>query len=267
MMEVLNLSRQPRGGHVVTPSATGSLHVWERPLVGCRYLLSVRGGGAPKIVGGKRDRERSVIMVLRRGYLEEGSEMWKPTRLAARLAPPVLLDPTPLAEVVAAMAEWYGRALCFVEVKDGAVLAKECQRLGAAVQIREVLDQATSLFKQDLGWMTDDETGPATLNALVNAIRQTARLSPGGRQPLVPGAAASPESRGGMQIECEHALAELNTFADDDSETPAVKHDDDVRALATGIYNIESASLLHQHTRARQPPSDGWKIAQTFGGM
>lgn len=248
-METIQLSRQVRGGLVVVPSGYGLWHVWERPRVGCRYLLSVRGGGAMKLVGGKRDAERSVLLVLRRGYLDEQSGKWVPTRLAARLAPPLLLDPTPLAELVAIGAEWYGDALCFVEVKDGAVLARECQRLGAAVQIREVLDKATSEWTQDIGWETDDETGPAALNALVNAIRETAR----------------PESGGGIQVECAHCLAELETFSPVESDAPAVSHDDDVRTLATGLYNIESASALHPHTRARMAPNDGWKVVETFG--
>ena len=34
-----------------------------------------------KLVGGRQERERSVLMVLRRGYLEEGTGTWMPTRL------------------------------------------------------------------------------------------------------------------------------------------------------------------------------------------
>lgn len=245
-----NVTRQPGGGLVWALHPEGRLQVWERPLVGCRYLLSVRGGGAFKLVAGRRERERSVVMVLRKGHVQEGAkDVWQPMRLVARLRPPVVLDPTPIAEIVAAVAEWYGEALCFVEVKDGPIVAKECQRLGAAVQVREVLDKATSEWSTDLGWLTDAETGPATMNALQNAIRESGREG----------------SQQGLRVECDHCLAELATFADLDEAAPAVSFDDDVRTLATAVFNIDSASLYHPDTRARRPPPDNWRVVDAFG--
>ena len=258
--ETLNLSRQERGGLVVTPNTAGWMQVWERPLVGCRYLLSVRPGGKAKVLAGKRDRERSVLLVLRRGYVEEQSEEWKPARLAARLVPPVVLEATPLAELVAIGAEWYGHALCFVEVKDGAILAKECQRLGASVQTQEVLDKTNGEFTQHIGWLSDAETEPAALNALTNAIRETGQI--GSRKSEVGtevGTEVESRKQGGLSVQCEHCLAEIEAFGGAEPDAPPMSHDDDVRALATGIYNIESASLLKPHTRARLAPQDGWK--------
>lgn len=253
-METGNLTRQVNDALVWAPYPGGMLQLWERPLVGCRYLLSVRGGAAWKLVGGRRDRERSVILVLRKGYAEEartgpgGREIWHPTRLVARLRPPQVLDPTPLAEQTANVAEWYGDALCFVEVKDGPIVAKEIQRLGAAVQVREVLDKTNDEWTKEIGWLTDDDSGPAALNALVNAIRESAR----------------PESRLGLRVECAHCQAELETFAAADSAAAAVRHDDDVRALATGVFNIEAATKIHADTRARRPPQDGWQLVESF---
>lgn len=256
-MEIGNLTRQPGGSLGWGPHPEGMWQVWERPLVGCRYLLSVRGGGAWKLVGGQRDRERSVVMVLRKGYLEEGTEKWVPTRLVARLRAPwemwypigrkeSTVDPTPLAERTALLAEWYGDALTFVEVKDGAIVAKECQRLGVPVQVREVLDKATGQWTQDIGWLTDEESGAAALNALVNAIRES----------------RSAGSRLGLRMECEHCRGELETFVAADSTTPAVRHDDDVRTLATALFNLDSATKLHADTRARLAPQDGWRVME-----
>ena len=130
-METIDISRQREGGILVTPSSAGLWQVWERPLVGCRYVVSVRGGGTMVTVGGKVGRERSVIMVLRKGYTELPSEEVKRARLVARLKPPIFLNPTPLGVLVATIADWYGRAACLVETKDGAIYAQECQTAGA----------------------------------------------------------------------------------------------------------------------------------------
>lgn len=267
-MERLNLSRQRSGELVVTPGADGWLQVWERPLIGCYYLLSVRPGGMPKVIGGRRDRERSVVMVLRRGYVEAGSELWHVARLVARIAPPVTFDPTPLAELAAMVAGWYGNALSFVEVKDGATTAKECQKLGMNVQVREVLDKATGAFTENLGWDSeenDGEAGSAAVNALVNAIRETgarANVDVETRQ------AGDREKRWplALQVECEHCLTELDTFPWVASDAPPVSHDDDVRALATGVYNLDSASKLVERRRAPMKPPDGWKVVESFRG-
>lgn len=248
-METLHISRQPNGGLAVMPNKDGIFQVWERPRPRCRYLVSVRGGGKAKLVGGKRDRERSVAMVFRKYVDEEAGEAITriPTRLVARLVPPANLDPTPLAEIAAILAEWYGDAIAFVEVKDGPIVAKECQRLGVSVQIREVLDKSTNVWSKDIGWLTDSETGPAAYNALVNASREAFVGGPGR-----------------VLIECPHALAELATFAPDEDDAPLITHDDDVRAMATALYNIESASFYHPETRARQAPRDGWKMCEEF---
>lgn len=248
-METGNLTKQERGPVVWMPTAGGLIQVWERPRVGCRYLLSVRGGGTPKVVGGKRDRARSVVMVLRKWFQEENSEDFFPTRLVARLRPPLVLDPTPLAEIVAAVAEWYGNALSFVEIADGAVTAQECQRLNVAVQMRQVVDKANQTWGKELGWETDDETGPAAENALKNAIRETG---------------VNPRGKGALQLECPHALEEILTHKPTDGVTPAVSHDDDYQALAVGLYNIESATKIHPETRTRQAPRDGWKVCERF---
>lgn len=249
---------QRTGPLVFAPHPDGNVRVWERPLIGCRYLVSVRPGGAFKQVAGKRDRERSVVMVLRKGYVEDrrsqmGDGEWVPHRLVARLKAPTLLDATPLAEIVVNLGEWYGDALCFVEVKDGPICARECQRLGASVQVREVLDKASEEYTQELGWLSDKETSPAALNALVNAIRETAHSTGSG----------SPK-RGALRMECEHCLGELQVLPTDAETMPLVRHDDDVRTLATGIYNIESATLLRADTRTRRGPQDGWKVVENY---
>jgi hypothetical protein len=270
MIERGNLSKQPTGGLLFVPDVSnGTLHVWERPRVGCSYLLSVRPGGAMKVVGGSQDRERSVVLVLRAGHLEEtrsSAPVWVPTRLACRLVAPTRLDPTPLAQVVADVALWYGGALCIVEVKDGAICAKECQRLGASVMNQARLDRVTSEWKQDIGWLTDDETGPAAYTALQNAIRETgerARVDEETRR------RGDLESRwpNALLVECPHVLGELSTFSQPGSDVPAVAHDDDVWTLATGIYNIGGATEYTAEARQRQPPADGWRVAESFAGM
>jgi hypothetical protein len=258
-MDRIHLSRQTTGELTVLPAAGGVWQVWERPRVHCRYVLSVRGGGKPKLIGGRKERERSVVLVLRKWFATEGTEEVTPTRLVCRLTPPTVLDLTPLAELVALVADWYGGALTFVEVKDGALLAKECQRVGVAVQVQERLDLATSRFTPDLGWLTDGETGPAALNALVNAIRATGQWTAKGKDE---GGRMKDEvnehAKMALVLECPHALAEIETFAGD-SEAPAVSHDDDVRALATGLYNIDAATRLNAEARRKVGPRDGWK--------
>lgn len=249
-METLNLSRQPDGSLIHALLADGFLQVWERPVANCRYLVSVRGGGAVRMVGGMREKERSVIMVLRHGYLVPESEMWVRHRLAARLAPEVMLDPTPLAEIVEMVARWYGRALCLVEVKDGAILARECQRLGANVQVREVLDKATGEFTKELGWLTDLNAGEAAYNALKNAIRESNEHGDGKQR------------RGALLMECAHCFAQLETFVPPGSDAPAISRDEDVWTLATGLYNLGSATKLREETRKRMGVPDRWKATE-----
>lgn len=257
-MERLNLTRQGTGEITAGAAGDGAWQVWEQPLVRCRYLLSVRGGGAAVQIGGRQERERSVILVLRKWWERDNGTV-TPTRLVARLFPPVLLDPTPLAELVVTGARWFGGALCFVEVKknDTALVAKECQRLGAAVQVREVLDKANSTFAKELGWQADADTEPAALNALVNAVRET------GAWLKAEGDEKNAKAKLALVCECQHAVRELETFAGG-PDTPRVSHEDDVRALATGLYNIDAATLLHPEAARRVVPQGTWKEVDSF---
>lgn len=266
-MERLQLVSQParregdRAAIVPTPHPQGDWQVWERPRVGCRYLLSVRPGGGWKLVGGQRARERTVVLVLRRGFDETGANEardWQPHRLVARLVPvdtgKMILDPTPLAARICLLAEWYGDALCFVDVSPapgamGPVLAREVQRLGGAVQQREEFDEVSEKWVKKLGWLTNEETAAVALNSLMNGLREY----------------ATPGSKLGVRVECEHALRELEHFVPADSATPAARHDDDVRGLATAVLNIDAASMYHAETRARRPPADGWRVGESFG--
>lgn len=258
-----NLSRQSTGAVVFTVANEGTLLVWERPRVGCRYLLSVRPGGKLVLVGGRKEPARSVLLVLRSGYLEQAgsNREWVRTRLVARLVAPSLLEATPLAELTNRVADWYGRAIAFVEVCDGAFCAKEALRLGCEVSKREVLDRMSSKWTEEIGWLSDDENAKAALEVLRNAVRESGEQ--GAREDSKLGA---PRSTLALQIECDHLLAELDAFRDEESDLPAVSHDDDVRALATGLCNLEAATEIKRGTRLRQPPEDGWKVVQNFRG-
>jgi hypothetical protein len=115
-------------GKAVAWQTTGAneawLWVWERPKVGCRYLISIDTMRGESETARTQDSDCHSILVWRAAYRDAEGVLHSP-RLVARIAPPCRLDNKPAAFQVDLLSRWYGRCIVAVENNNGIGLLKE----------------------------------------------------------------------------------------------------------------------------------------------
>lgn len=237
------LDVQDDGGVVFAPEASGHAPflVWERPRVGCRYLLwcdPATGEDQTET----RDPDRHSIGVLRAAYAEPGGQETRAAVVARVRAPYDGAGPD-VAHRIMALSKYYGECMIVLEVNMGLHILTLLQDSGLPIYRREVVDpydRNTRSFM--LGWKLKDRDQRRTIiDCLALAIQD-----------------------GALDIWCPHILGECKTFVINKNGKETARsgtHDDDVVGLAMGHYCLGSATLFQQKVRRRRKPVDWhrWK--------
>jgi hypothetical protein len=204
----------------------GWCHVWERPAVDRRYLISVDPMRGERDMATQSDRDHHAVQVWRKGYREKGG-LWQKTRLVARIATPCQVDNSILARQIDLLSRWYGRATVAVETNMGfALLAQLRDNYGTNLYVRERYDRLTSTTERILGWSTTEQTRQVALDCLIDAVRDRT-----------------------IDVECPELVRQMAIFEMDDSGkgvAPAGDHDDEVLAAAIGLACMEQASVYRE---------------------
>ena len=221
--------------------------VWEWPMVGCAYLISVDPATGEEQAGGK-DPDSHSILVWRRGYRDDKGAV-HPHMLVARIVPGCRWAVPLAAEATMNLSRLYGDALVVLEVNMGLGFLELFRRMGVPLYVREVLDPSNpnrEKPREMLGWKLGDQNDrERVIEALASAIRQ-----------------------GDLDVRCPHWLSECRTFvrtASGKAEARPGCHDDDVMSSGMGIYCLPSASIMREGVRKRPKPKD-WDRWRPVGG-
>lgn len=214
--------------------------VWERPIVGCRYLISIDTRRGESETERSEDSDCHSILVWRAAY-RDGDGVFHSPRLVARIAPPCRWDNRPAAKQVELLSRWYGGCIVAVEVNNGIGMLKDLRDLHVPLYRMTSWDKAAQASVTTLGWDTNADTREMIVSELATRIRE-----------------------GSVDIACAHLAAELQAFIINKhgkSEAMSGKHDDDVISAAIGIFNLESATEYQESTvDTHLPPDDErWK--------
>lgn len=235
MMEVAKLVKPERGemmmqeNGLVTwqPDDHGSVEMWERPRVGCRYLgvADTCTGEDQQMGGAQADPDYHSLGILRAEYTDEGG-VYHPPRLVAHHWSRI--DSDLAAAQMAAMSVFYGRCLVVPEVNAcGLVMVKELERLEIPVYRRKKMDRVNNLVQSAAGWKTDETTRKTLIDKLTALIRDWTRAEPT------------------IEIHSVWILEQCQHFVQNErgrSEAMQGHHDDGVMMMGIGAACLELAT-------------------------
>lgn len=226
--ETGNLRQQIAGGASTwMPDQQGSVHRWEEPVFGRKYLISVDvcTGKDQQIGGTTANPDWHSVQVWRQAFMNEEGVYRKPALVMLHHSRE---DIDILAEIIAAMSAYYGQCLVVPEVNNcGLALVKALVRLKVNVFRRQAHVQRRKQETEEekleaFGWLTDKMTRKWMIDEVAPIIRQE-----------------------GVEIKAPEVLQEIQSFVIDDNgnaKAAPSKHDDHVMGMCIGIYNLGHAT-------------------------
>lgn len=220
--------------------AAANFWVWEKPKVGCRYIIPVDLAEGEDQTKGS-DPDCHVALVLRDGYLDHNRLLHKPA-VVARVRPPCRLPMIRLAKLVWMLSYYYGKCVVIPEMNNSGlsfIMALRCLPWSPSIWQRTEIDPHSGIERSWDGWRTTDS---AEYRGLRSAIIDNL-------QEIVLGK--------GLECWCPHLHSELVDFVNKGGRREAGSgHDDDVMALAIGLYNLRFATPYVESARSEYIPPD-----------
>lgn len=226
-------------GHVdFQPDSTGfgTFHLWERPKVGCSYIVWCDPAtGEDQTESNNPDRHS--IGVLRCGYMDDRGGAY-PDAVVARVRPPFTGSTPFTAECIERLSDYYGGALVVLEINMGLHILDRLQEAGVPLYKRQIVDPFDrETPKYMLGWkLKDRDQRREIIDGLALALHNDT-----------------------LELWCPHIVSECKTFIYDKNGKETARsgcHDDDVLGLAMAYRCRGSATLFTQKTRRRRRPRD-----------
>lgn len=222
-----NLVIQGEKSAMWLPDPEGSIHRWEEPQIGLRYVISVDTctGKDQQIGGRSTDPDWHDIQVWRAGYIHPGTQEWQRHKLVAWHRSRV--DTDVLAEEIASLSFYYGKCLVVPEINGagGHHVVKILVSYGVPVFRRKPHTNGRPKTAEEeleaYGWQTDVITRKEIIDTLVPLVRLEK-----------------------IEIHATEVLEQFRTFVRGDAKAEAMpgKHDDSVLAAAIALYNIGAAT-------------------------
>lgn len=217
------------------PTGFGAFQIWERPRVGCSYIVWCDPAtGEDQTESNNPDRHS--IGVLRTEYME-GDVIVKDA-VVARVRPPFTGTTILTADYIELLSEYYGGAMVVLEINMGLHILERLQDKGVPLYKREVVDPHDRETKKFMfGWKLKDRDQ---------------------RREIVDGLALAFHNDR-LDVWCPNIIGEAKTFIYDKNGKEQARpgcHDDDILGLAMAYRCRGSATLLTQKVRRRRRPQD-----------
>lgn len=224
-----------------TELGEAKITIFEKPIVGARYLLSVDVMTGATQVGGK-DPDKHAVFALRKGYWGADGK-WNKPATAARIVP-CRWDIDVLEVQVWRLARYFGSSTgckIAIEMNMDRGLTELLKQRGADLYQREVFNQREYKTMLAFGYLTTPKTRELLIDTLAKAIREYD----------TPGE--------GLDVFGEHAVEQLENFVVKESgksEADDGYHDDDVLSLALGLELIDQATTYMPQRISHNLPPD-----------
>lgn len=206
----------------------------DRPEMGRRYSIGVDNSRG---LATDKESDCHAVVVIRDGYLDK-DKGWQPPRVVATLVPGCRIDIDLLAEEVAKMARFYGRALVIPEANNDCGLISWLRKLHVRIYERErpATDKDDQQPTGKLGfWTSDDGQGQGVRSEILSELRSVVRKM------LL-------ENAEGLEIPFLHILDEMEHFTINPNtgraEALDKHHDDFVMALAFAFFLKAKGTML-----------------------
>lgn len=211
-----------------TPLNEAKVSIFEKPIRGCRYLLSLDPmTGISQVAGADPDYHGAFVM--RAGYYDVKGEWKRPAAVACVVQ--CRFDIDVLEEIIWRLARFYGNVngcLIAIEMNAERGVTELLKQRGANLYMREQFNQREQRTTKALGYMTNVKTREVLVETLAAAIREY------------------DTSGHGVDIWDSTAMSECDNFVSKDngrSEAAEGHHDDQVIAIALGLELIGHATV------------------------
>jgi hypothetical protein len=242
----IEVRESPSGGNrraQVNPSDSemSTIHLWEHPRFGCRYLMPVDlSEGKDQTKTGNPDANSALI--LRDAYADQ-SGLLSPMAVVARVRPPNHMPLPEFARITSALGLYFGNCMQIPEMNNSGLAYITALRLlfpWVPIWQRAERDPITGqVVKEMYGWRTTDISGYGGIRTQIIAHLQDVLRE------------------NAIDIPCPHIHRELTNFVNKEGRMEAgAGKDDDVLALAIGVYNISSGTIYSEAMVPRSLPRD-----------
>jgi hypothetical protein len=237
------LDKQPNGRLVwrsCRRESEGMFIIWERPVPGCRYIISVDPMSGASLITGNGEKDCHAVLVLRDAYIDHQKTFY-PVKVVARIKAPCRFDTKPLAKQIALLSTYYGRCSVVVETNAGIALITTLRDdCGCALYERQIWDSSRQTTQRKLGWQNDEQSRRVAVATAQDYVREQK-----------------------LELMCPKVLAEMRTFVVNDkgkAEASGGNHDDDVLSLAMGLTCLPAASAYPTEAEIRKgvPDEERW---------
>lgn len=204
--------------------------IFEKPIPGCRYLVSVDPMTGITQVGGK-DPDQHGVFCLRAGYWNS-QRQWVRMATAARVIQ-CRWDIDIVEEAVWKLARMYGGpsgAMIAVEMNQDRGIVELLKLRSANLYMREFFNQRETRMSKAIGYQTNEKSREVLVEDMARVIREWDKAGEG------------------IDIWCPLALEQAENFVRKTkgrSEHADGWHDDDVLAIALGVTLIDHATIYH----------------------
>lgn len=226
-----------------TSPGEATVIIFEKPIHGCRYILSCDPMTGITQTGSK-DPDRHGVFVIRKGYTD-GRGRWHRPATAARIVQ-CRYDIDVLEVHIWRLAKYYGGpsgCIIVVEINLDRGLVELLKLRSANLYRREILNKIDYKTTEAYGYQTNQRTRENMIETLAAAVREW-------------------DSEGaGIDIWCPNALTQLENFVrkqNGRSEAADGHKDDDVISIAMGLELIEQATPYFAQTASSwfEPPAE-----------
>jgi hypothetical protein len=239
----LTETEEKRATWVPTSADSANFWRWEQPRAGCQYLITVDLAEGEDQTSGDDPDAHSVI-VLRRAYVDRATGVQYRLKVAARVRPPNRMPMHALIELTWLLYLYYGQCTVIPEMNNsGAAFILGAKAKGMKIWQRHELDPHKGTRTARDGWRTTDTQEYGGLRAAIiwhlhGILRERA-----------------------LESHCPSIVEQLSNFVDKGGRMEAGRgHDDDVLALAIGVFNIDSATTYSEPTLEVKLPWDLRKL-------
>lgn len=207
--------------------------IYEKPINGCRYILSCDPMTGITQTGSK-DPDRHGVFVIRKGYTDTKGR-WRRPATVARIVQ-CRYDIDVLEVHIWRLSKYYGGSsgcMIAVEVNMDRGLIELLKLRGATLYRREIFNRTDYKTTEAYGYQTNQRTRENMIETLAAAIREY-------------------DTEGaGVDIWCQYALEQCENFvrkANGRSEAGDGWKDDDVISIAMALELIDQATPYHAPT-------------------
>lgn len=224
--------------------------MWEQPKVGHRYTVSLDSASGEDKTGGD-DPDSHAIFVIRDGYIDAETGLWRPPAVVMRNMmipghkPKSLVcwwANDVLVKEVWKLVNYYGNTLLIPEENHDKGGIEAWKELNVQIYQRMQLNHRFNKEMPFLGWRTDERNRPVIIETLANAVRVS----------------QNPAIGDGIELRCPWLIQQCKNFGYKPSGRPEAMtgHDDDVLGLAIGFQHKGMGSVYVAHEVERVLPRD-----------